>query len=136
MEDLSRVIAKGSRTVLRGERRSNVSDLLDDIDEDPELYGEEGKTGDYPVETQVSANEVKTGAVSDPSHTLPSKTERSTDPLSQDEIFSYIAMKSLNHDHGDDGTIYVFPDFSDIETRTWLKEHGFKWDSKGKRWYL
>lgn len=39
MKDLSRVIAKGSCTVLRGERNSNVSDLPDDIEEYPELHG-------------------------------------------------------------------------------------------------
>ncbi len=62
--------------------------------------------------------------------------EGSAEPVSNDEIVGYLTVKNVKHETGDDGTIYAYPEFSDSATRTWLKDHGFKWDAKNKRWAL
>ncbi len=114
-----------------------ASDIFtQDIDDDPELYGEDGKSDTFATERHLSTNGNGMEPVPGQNHVVPPGPAQPEEPWSQDEIFAYIAMKSLRHEHGEDGTIYVFPDFSDTAARAWLKDHGFKWDSKGKRWFL
>lgn len=60
----------------------------------------------------------------------------SAEPISNDEIVGYLTVKNVKHEVGDDGTIYAYPEFSDSAARTWLKDQGFKWDAKNKRWAL
>lgn len=35
----------------------------------------------------------------------------------------------------DESEISAYPDFNDSSSRQWLKDHGFKWDGKGKCWH-
>lgn len=73
---------------------------------------------------------------SQPSSSSSDQGEGSTEPVSNDEIVGYLTVKNVKHEVGDDGTIYACPEFSDSASRTWLKDQGFKWDSKNKRWTL
>jgi len=73
---------------------------------------------------------------SSPSSSSSDQGEGSTEPVSNDEIVSYLTVKNVKHEVGDDGTIYAYPEFSNSASRTWLKDQGFKWDSKNKRWTL
>jgi hypothetical protein len=109
-----------------------ASDLFtQDIDEDPELYGDVRKPGSVATEGQTHPGVSETG-----NPESPSASGQPAEPLSPDEICGYLAAKNIRHEHGEDGTIFVFPDYSDTSARNWLKEQGFKWDSKGRRWYL
>ncbi len=114
-----------------------ASDIFtQDIEEDPELYGELKKPEHVPQERQGCANGNVSSGIPDQIPIGGDDADHSEGPCSQDEILHYLATKNLKHEHGEDGTIFVFPDFSDASSRMWLKDHGFKWDSKGKRWFL
>lgn len=73
---------------------------------------------------------------SQPSSSVSDQGEGSAEPVSNDEIVGYLTVKNVKHEVGDDGTIYAYPEFSDSAARTWLKDQGFKWDAKNKRWAL
>jgi len=115
-----------------------ASDIFtQDIEEEPEIYGEVRKPGNIPSNQQKSTYTEREHEVQVvDSAAVESDSGQGADPLSPDEIFAFFVAKNIRHEHGEDGTIFAFPDFSDVSSRNWLKEQGFKWDSKDKRWYL
>ncbi len=62
--------------------------------------------------------------------------EGNVQKASHDELVAYLNGKNVKHEIEEDGTIHAFPEFSDSAARTWLKDQGFKWDAKNKRWSL
>lgn len=117
-----------------------ASDIFtQDIEEDPEFHAEirsGGKQGAPSSEGQSSSKGESGQQSPQPSSSSNNEGEGSAEPVSNDEIVGYLTLKNVKHETGDDGTIYAYPEFSDSVARTWLKDQGFKWDSKNKRWAL
>lgn len=117
-----------------------ASDIFSqDLEEDPEFHAEirSGETqGSSSTGGQSSSRGETDRQSSQPSGSSSDQGEGSAEPVSNDEIVGYLTVKNVKHEVGDDGTIYAYPEFSDSASRTWLKDHGFKWDSKSKRWTL
>jgi hypothetical protein len=57
-------------------------------------------------------------------------------PSSRDDLLGYLSGKQIKHEVKEDGMIYAYPEFSDANARTWLKDQKFRWDSKLKAWKL
>lgn len=118
-----------------------ASDIFtQDLEEDPDLHAEirSGENQGSSSTGGTSSSRGDSGQQSSQPSSSSSEQggEGSAEPVSNDEIVGYLTVKNVKHEIGDDGTIYAYPEFSDSAARTWLKDHGFKWDAKNKRWAL
>lgn len=117
-----------------------ASDIFtQDLEEDPDLHAEirSGENQGSSSTGGKSSSRTESDQQQTQSHSSVSdQGEGSAEPASNDEIVGYLTVKNVKHEVGDDGTIYAYPEFSDSAARTWLKDQGFKWDAKNKRWAL
>lgn len=118
-----------------------ASDIFtQDLEEDPDLHAEIRSDGNQGSSSTggTSSSRGDSGQQSFQASSSSSEQggEGSAEPVSNDEIVGYLTVKNVKHEIGDDGTIYAYPEFSDSAARTWLKDQGFKWDAKNKRWAL
>ena len=108
-----------------------ASDIFtQDIEEDPDLYGQTEHNGGN------SAGSTSTTSGTSQGH-KPDSTPSShgAEPVSTSEIIGYLTAKGIRMElSADESEISAFPDFNDTSARQWLKDHGFKWDGKGKCW--
>ena len=107
-----------------------MSDLLDDIEENPELYSnpdESSKQGAGSAGTPPPSSRQPRQETAAETH--------DTDSTSTSDIIGYLTAKGIRMELSmDESEISAYPDFNDSSARQWLKDHGFKWDGKAKCW--
>lgn len=109
-----------------------ASDIFtQDIEEDPDLY-RQTVSNEGNGAGSISPNSGTLHSVNKPD-SAPSSHE--AEPVSTSEIIGYLTAKGIRMElSADESEISAFPDFNDASARQWLKDHGFKWDGKGKCW--
>jgi hypothetical protein len=109
-----------------------ASDIFtQDIEEDPDLYGQTENNGGNSAGTASTTSGTSQTANKPDSH----PTSHEAEPVSTSEIIGYLTAKGIRMElSADESEISAFPDFNDTSARQWLKDHGFKWDGKGKCW--
>jgi len=108
-----------------------ASDIFtQDIEEDPDLYGQaEHNGGNSAGNTSTSSGNTQSARPDS------AQSSHEAEPVSTSEIIGYLTAKGIRMElSADESEISAFPDFNDTSARQWLKDHGFKWDGKGKCW--
>lgn len=109
-----------------------ASDIFtQDIEEDPELYGNNPSPGQTSTPVPVPVPKKETAPES------PREAEVVTpeDPISNDSILNALAARRIPFQLNEEtGEIHATPSYQDSAARDFVKSLGFKWESKAKSW--